>query len=470
MKRHLSSFNFGKGWRKAFAPVFVAAGMIFFGQIAAAATITVTTTNYPGYPDCTVEDTETGLLVCSDGRVQSAVASALTGDTIVIGQGIYKENITFGTKMKLTLRSIDPDDENDTYRDTTILDGNHAGRVIYVTDAKRDPIASGSVNLRGLTIRNGLVAGTGAGVSVNAVYRPVLADIYKCVIKDNEVTGTGLGGGLNLSSGSPTSFYTLTKCIIKNNRSDYAGGGADLYGGSFNIEDCDIFDNFAVLTGGGINLRAMTGPNKISKTKVHHNSTDISGNGGGIALNTWEHVFDDCDIYSNTAHWASAIYYMMGTVVGPSNTYFVDTKIHGNTATNTGGISGGTVWGHIGAFINCEIFGNTNGGITSANPSLSTITLYNTYVTDQIQDGVVPGDSCSGPTYPLIINGCENLTAEEIVPYIASYYHETIQEGVLQSAMDMDFQLCPRPWLGDGIGIPDVGVIENQPVEGCQGL
>lgn len=461
MKKRLGLFNSCRLWSKPLAPMSIAAGLLFFGQIAVAAIITV---NCP-------EDPETLLRVCDDGRVQDAVAYALKGDTIEIGPGTYEELISIPTEKNLTIKSINPE----TDRDLTILDGYNEGRVITITDALSN--SEGYVDLIGLTIRNGKVEGSdgGGGIYVNGFRTYVHVNIDKCVIRDNKSTGTGGGGGLLFASPNQLSTCKLSNCIIRNNSTNYVAGGAWLYGGSFTIENCDIFDNIATSTGGGtlmgggLHLVPSYGPNKIAKTMIHGNTIyrdingvmTLSGTGGGISFRTsWDVIFDGCEIYDNKSSWASAVYFE-GSPACKSQTYFVDTRIRDNEAdpaTITGDV-GRTVHANIGAFINCQFSGNTNGSIKAVKflPTVWPIVLYNTFVTDQLLAGVMPGDDCTNGT-PDIIDQCENPPTSIMVHAPGTTLIET-QQANLQAAMDKDFDDCPRPYNGQS----DAGVIEVQP-------
>lgn len=478
MKKHLGLFNSCRLRSKSLALMFIATGLLLFGQIAVAATILVSADEFwlgNTFYDACPEDPETHIKICDDDRVQDAVVYASKDDTIEIDRGTYIERISIPTEKNLTIKSINPE----TDRDLTILDGDgdgiNPGRVITITDALSN--SEGYVDLIGLTIRNGKVEGSdgGGGIYVNGFRTYVHVNIDNCVIRDNKSTGTGGGGGLLFASPNQLSTCKLSNCIIRNNSTNYVAGGAWLYGGSFTIKNCDIFDNIATSTGGGtlmgggLHLVPSYGPNKIAKTMIHGNTIyrdingvkTLSGTGGGVSFRTsWDVIFDGCEIYDNKSSWASAVYFE-GSPAYKSQTYFVDTRIRDNEAdpaTITGDV-GRTVHANIGAFINCQFSGNTNGSIKAVKflPTVWPIVLYNTFVTDQLLAGVMPGDDCTNGT-PDIIDQCENPPTSIMVHAPGTTLIET-QQANLQVAMDKDFDDCPRPYNG----LSDAGVIEVQP-------
>lgn len=109
---------------------------------------------------------------CPYNTIQGAVNAAATGDTVHVQAGLYAENVVVANTI-----SIVGDGAG-----LTIVDGGHAGNVMYVI--------GGTVTLDGLTFRNASVAG---GLPGGAA---VHANQGNVVIRRCEMTGSTTGFAL----------------------------------------------------------------------------------------------------------------------------------------------------------------------------------------------------------------------------------------------------------------------------------
>jgi pectin methylesterase-like acyl-CoA thioesterase len=71
------------------------------------------------------------LPVAMDGSqqytsIQSAVQSSAHGDTVLVYPGTYMENVNYSGK-NITIASLELTTGDPSYRQTTIIDGNHNG-------------------------------------------------------------------------------------------------------------------------------------------------------------------------------------------------------------------------------------------------------------------------------------------------------------------------------------------------------
>ncbi|MBI2344141.1 MAG: DUF4215 domain-containing protein [Deltaproteobacteria bacterium] len=165
----------------------------------------------------------TGTPYCS---IQAAVTNAANGDTITIAAGVYTENIV-ATEKGLILQGADAD--------TTIIDGNLLGRVLFFNSA-----VSRDVEIDNLTIREGRQT-NGAGLFLNLGN----VTINNSKIENNEATA-GSGGGLSLPNGS----LTITNTEFSYNKTLTSAGGAFYFGnGTVTIAQTLFHDNQAKLAG-----------------------------------------------------------------------------------------------------------------------------------------------------------------------------------------------------------------------------
>jgi len=194
------------------------------------------------------------------GSIQGAIDDDANGDTIVVEEGTYFENINFrGTNIVLT--STDPNNQDVVAR--TIIDGGQNGPVgsFYSGEGYNAPCV-----LSGFTITNGkayyggglfcegssptfvncvisgnYAIGEGGGIYSNAA-GPTLIN---CIIRRNSA---GNGGGMYAWESLPT----LTCCIFSNNLSESYGGGLSSGSSDIGLTNCTFSGNSAGEDGGGI--------------------------------------------------------------------------------------------------------------------------------------------------------------------------------------------------------------------------
>ena len=181
------------------------------------------------------------------------------GDTVVVFEGTYMENIDFGGKA-ITLRSYDPDVPASV--ENTVIDGGGSGSVVtFGSGETRDSV------IAGFTIQNGSSSTVGGGVRCAAAS----PTIENCRMLDNTASWPG-GGAIGCDSCSPaivgnvlSGNYALmggaiscsySSALIRNNliadNSGGSGGGIYLWHFSPVLAGNTIVDNSASYRGGGI--------------------------------------------------------------------------------------------------------------------------------------------------------------------------------------------------------------------------
>lgn len=165
-------------------------------------------------------------------KIQNAIDSVNNGDTIIVADGTYYENINFNGSKKITVRS-------EHGSDFTEIDGTGLSGGSLVTFTGGD-----CSTLKGFTITNG--CGTyndyfqlkfGGGMYMNSS-APTVTD---CKIINNSASGDG--GGIYCFKSSPT----FDKCIISGNDSEYSGGGVfACYLSQLILTNCEITGNKAM--------------------------------------------------------------------------------------------------------------------------------------------------------------------------------------------------------------------------------
>src|SRR6056297_2676349 len=178
--------------------------------------------------------------------IQEGIDAATSFDTVLVYPGIYYENIDYSGK-NIILASRYHTTGNESYIDSTIIDGNENGSCVLVNSGE-----SGA-EIVGFTLQNGSGYNTGSRT---------------------------YGGGIFISNNSS---LTIEFCKISNNYAA-AGGGISLNECPLlNIKGTDIIGNFAHSSGGGIGR-------------------------GNDDVNINFSSFNKCNIYNNYAPIGSDIY------------------------------------------------------------------------------------------------------------------------------------------------------------------
>ena len=235
------------------------------------------------------------LPVAMDGSqqytsIQSAVQSSAHGDTVLVYPGTYMENVNYSGK-NITIASLELTTGDPSYRQTTIIDGNHNGATVRSID----PISN--AGLFGFTIING------SGVDM----------IY------GGATYTR-GGGIYVNYASS---FQLNSCIINDNYASLSGGGVYVRNGTIFMSDCLITRNSSG-SGGGICIEyyGTIVFDQIQRSSVFENTAAFCQDIGIFSPRI------DCSIYLDTATVNPPsdyyIYFNKGNAITPGNLLVLD--------------------------------------------------------------------------------------------------------------------------------------------------
>lgn len=224
---------------------------------------------------------------CTYSTIQSAINASSNGDTVLVSDGTYTENIDFSGKA-ITVTSVNG-------AGSTTIDGNQSGSVVTFATSE----GSGSV-LDGFKLTNG-------SGHFNGYY-----DYY--------------GGGIYCSGSVPS----IVNCNITSNSSPDYGGGIYLDASSPTINNCNINNNTAISSGGGFFSENICSP-VLNDCTIDGNS---AGWGGGIGF-YWNTglTLTNCVISNNTADEGGGIEAYDSTLL----TKITNSIISGNIATDAYG-------------------------------------------------------------------------------------------------------------------------------------
>ncbi|MFH0766099.1 MAG: hypothetical protein V2A61_06740, partial [Calditrichota bacterium] len=247
--------------------------------------------------------------------IQAAVDSTQDGDTILVAEGEYQENITFdGKAIRITGDIGNPE--------AVVIDGGGNGSVVTFENNER----AQSI-LEGFTLRNGHSDGNGGGGIYIENASPTLRDLI--------ITGcTGnRGGGVLCWGGSPT----LTRVVIAHNEAQAYGGGISL------IEDAGpilrrvtILENRAVSNnGGGLDNRSRGRP-QVFESIIRGNVCRFDG--GGV-FNQGTLILTAATIDSNQAERSGGGIFSSGTLLVSVSFIFANSAVQNGGGAYLSGAS-----------------------------------------------------------------------------------------------------------------------------------
>jgi hypothetical protein len=172
-------------------------------------------------------------------NIQAAIDDSNDGDTIIVAEGIYYENINFKGR-NIALRSTDPN--NPSIVTNTIIDGGQKGMVVSFLNSE-DP----NCVLSGFTITNGGWCGSLECAGIACYHSSP-------TISHNMITGNWggeWGGGIYCGDNSSPLIIHNT---IRNNYSEFSGGIDCWDNSSPRIIKNKIFGNYADAGMGAIHI------------------------------------------------------------------------------------------------------------------------------------------------------------------------------------------------------------------------
>ncbi|HPE54777.1 MAG TPA: FlgD immunoglobulin-like domain containing protein [Bacteroidales bacterium] len=143
--------------------------------------------------------------------IQAGINAASTGDTVLVWPGTYFENIDYNSKS-ITVASLYLLTQDESYINSTIIDGNMNGSCVVVNNCNSD-----FSFINGFTIQHGsgsTILKAGGGIFINGS----LFHIKNCIIKNCECL---IGGGI----GCLNSTVLFSGSIVKHNKAINQTGG-----------------------------------------------------------------------------------------------------------------------------------------------------------------------------------------------------------------------------------------------------
>ncbi|HEV8574466.1 MAG TPA: choice-of-anchor Q domain-containing protein, partial [Dehalococcoidia bacterium] len=265
----------------------VAALLLGGGQLAEAASITVTTTadelNADG--DCSLREaiqaanTNTAVDACGAGGGADTVTVPAGTYNLSIGGAGEDGNATGDLDITASFLTI-----SGAGAATTIIDGGDLDRVIHdvgvtagisgltIRNGSSTGDGGGIFNSGGLTLTNTIVSGNSAVADGGGIFNLFKTTLIDSTVSGNSVTGaSGDGGGIASYLGDPSSALTVNRSTVSGNTASSSGGGI-LNFAALTLTNSTISGNSAAASGSGaiFNNGATTLTNGT-----------VSGNSGG---------------------------------------------------------------------------------------------------------------------------------------------------------------------------------------------
>lgn len=287
---------------------------------------------------CASQSTAGEFHVTNATEFQNALNTAESNgedDTIYLGAGIYQGNFSY-MPPDTEHKSLAITGEPGTSPEDVILDGQNSGRVLLITDSHdySDGVVPG-IFITGITVQNGNSNYTGGGIY--AAFSSYNISMTRCIIKNNKTTGKGGGVWMGIQfNGSGT--VVLENNVILNNmvtENDInhlsVGGGVYVYSGSstdatFVIRNNIIAGNAAQGAdphGGGLYVYHYSDTGTVTHLINNTIYGNMANKGGGVSIyrsnnaNTYNNI-----IYGNSAMQGADIYFQNVTsTIGYNNNY-----------------------------------------------------------------------------------------------------------------------------------------------------
>jgi parallel beta-helix repeat protein len=230
--------------------------------------------------------------------IQGAINAANNGDTVLVSDGTYNENINFNGKA-VTVKSVHGASL------TTINGGGLGTAVLFISGETASSV------LNGFTISNGSAGfqapnyGEGGGIAVSNSSPTITNNTIR---SNNACNGAGIGIGFGgpLIQGNVISNNVQVGCS-----GGIGGGGISVRGasGGTRIIGNTISNNTMPSGGGGISLFAAGGPT-IQNNTIQGNNGGQTGGGIVIYNDASPQILQNL-FYRNTATSGGAIYWVI---------------------------------------------------------------------------------------------------------------------------------------------------------------
>jgi predicted outer membrane repeat protein len=219
-------------------------------------------------------------------NIQAAIDYSKEGDTIIVAEGRYYENINLWGK-NIILRSTEPN--NPDIVAATIIDGGQNDSVITCDNGENNNCV-----ISGFTITNGYARGPWPSTGGGGIYcKDSAPTVMNCIFSNNSGQ---YGGGIFIYSYTSA---TVTNCTFKGNSASSEGGGLCNWFSSLIVTNCTFTENRSEYYGGG-GLHNSYAEIRVVNCIFTDNRAD--GRGGGMFNHGLSNAkFTNCTFSNNSS-------------------------------------------------------------------------------------------------------------------------------------------------------------------------
>ena len=303
--------------------------------------------------------------------IQAGIDGLQNGDTLIVRDGTYIENINFNGKA-ITLKS-------ENVAATTIIDGSNSATVVTFDSGENLTSV-----LDGFTLKNGDHPGNGGQYGSGVRCFGSSPNLQNCTIQDNYAN---YGGGMLLEGGSSPVLVNCT--FIANSAGTYPGssgarGSAAIHCDSSSaiIESCLFMNNTSFAPNSGIlatNNSSMTITNCtfIGNTASAPPPYYLSEGGGVAATANSTMTLGNCTFENNSAYAAAYVTDSTMTLdnctfennLGYGASFDIATVTMDNCRFSDNTLNGLRVYRSSAVMNNCTFSGNTDSGLSLGSSS-----------------------------------------------------------------------------------------------------
>lgn len=316
--------------------------------------------------------------------IQEGIDSSSNGDTVLVHQGTYFENINFNGKLILVCSNyvFNPSDQE---IHSTIIDGSQSNSVVkFESNENLQSV------LNGFKIINGQ-AYYGGGVFINNA-SPTIVNL---IIENNQSTE---GGGIYVSN----SDALISESIVRYN-SSYKGGGGFVEYSTANFAFMNFLENEATSKGGGLYCAEQADINITSALISNNYVNSVMAEGGGIYIKESSPVMLDITVTSNSVTSPTSSSTKGGGVYAYDSDFIIDNSVINSNYSSSDG--GGIYLSASNPIVNNVIIDgnvadgiNTKGGgglfLKLSNPTFENLNILNN-TTNSHGGGMYVGNNCN---------------------------------------------------------------------------